>query len=385
MLLIKNGRILTITNGIIENGDILINEDKIIEIGHNLEAPQDAQIIDASGKWIMPGIIDCHTHIGLDEQYCWDDINELNELGDPVTPALRCVDGFCPQDPAIGEAIAAGITSVISHTGSIQIISGQSAAFKLVPSGRLEDMILDPCVGIKGGFGGTPKKFYYAMKKMPSTRMGEAAIMRQALAMACSYKNGWRPSGGILWDEEEKLKALQPLIERKIPWRVHVYKVYDIMTVMRIADEFNIRLVLEHCGEAPIIADEIARRNVLVVVGPGCFIGPTKPEVFYPLLENIYKLEEAGVVFAFQTDHPILSVSSLPQAVGIAVKHGLSESAALKALTINAAKVMGKEDRIGSIEVSKDADLIITTGSIFDYNTFVDMTIINGKVVYKRD
>jgi imidazolonepropionase-like amidohydrolase len=380
--LIKGGRILTITNGILDKGDILIENEKIIAVNQDLVAPANAEIIDSVGKWVMPGIIDCHTHMGLDETYFWDDINELNEMGDPVTPSLRCVDGFNPNDPAIRVALASGITSIISHTGSIQMLSGQSASYKLVPNGCLDTMVRKKTVGIKGGFGGTPKHFYYAMKKFPCTRMGEAAILRQAFADATAYKNGWRPASEGLWDETEKLEVLQQLINGDIPWYVHVYKLNDINTCMRIAQEFNIKMVLEHGGEAAMIADTLAERNIAVTIGPWGFIGAIKPETIYPTHEHVQELIDAGVVFGFQSDHPIIHSASLPQAVANLVRNGLDEGEALKALTLNGARILGEEQRLGSIEVGKNADIVIASGSIFDYQTSVEKVLIDGKTVF---
>ncbi len=384
MLLIQNAKVLTVTNGTFPKGDILIDGGKIIRVAEKIDPPAGAELLDACGRWVMPGMIDCHTHLGLDELYHWDDINELNEMGDPITPALRCVDGFYADDPAVMDALAAGVTSVIVHTGSIQVISGQSASYKLIPCKETSKMVLNPCVGIKGGFGGTPKRFYCKLHKIPSTRMGEAAVMRQALADAVAYRDGWRPEGDGLWEQEEKLKALQPLINGQTPWRVHVYKLHDIYTCMRIAEEFGIRMVLEHGGESPMIAKQLAEKNIYVTVGPSGFIGSVKPETFYPVIEHVQELEDAGVIFSFQTDHPIITVASLPQAVAMLVRNGLDEGVALKALTINAAIIMGEEKRLGSIEPGKDADLVIATGSIFDHQTFVDQVLINGETVFDR-
>jgi imidazolonepropionase-like amidohydrolase len=380
--LIKGGRILTITNGIFENGDVLIENNKIISVDQGIAPPANAEIVDATGKWVMPGMIDCHTHLGLDETYIWDDINELNEMGDPVTPSLRCVDGFNPNDPAIRVALASGITSIVSHTGSIQMLSGQSSSFKLVPNGCIDAMVRRKTVGIKGGFGGTPKRFYYAMKKYPCTRMGEAAVLRQAFADATAYRDGWRPVSKGLWDETEKLEALQPLINGDISWCVHVYKLNDIYTCIRIAQEFNLKIVLEHGGEAAMIADKLAEKNIFVTIGPSGFIGIIKPETLYPVLEHVQEMVDAGVVFGFQSDHPIIHSASLPQAVATLVRKGLDEGEALKALTLNGAKILGEEQRLGSIEAGKNADIVIASGSIFDFQTRVEKVLIDGKTVF---
>jgi imidazolonepropionase-like amidohydrolase len=382
--IIKGGRILTITHGILEKGDILIENGKIVAVSEELATPEAAEIINAAGKFVMPGMIDCHTHIGLDETYIWDDINELNEIGDPITPFLCSVDGFNPKDSSIRAALASGITSVISHTGSIQMLSGQSASFKLIPDGNIDLMVRKNPVCIKGGFGGTPKRFYHSLKKFPSTRMGEATVLRQAFIDATAYKNGWKPTIQGQWNEVEKLEALLQLINGEIPWSVHVYKLYDICTCLRIAQEFDIKLVLEHGGEAAMIADELASKDIAVTIGPSGFIGAVKPETLFPVLDHLQEFINADVVFGFQSDHPIIHSASLPQAVGMLVRRGFNEDNALEALTLNGAKILGEEHILGSLESGKNADIVIASGSIFDYQTHVELVMIDGKIVFSN-
>lgn len=449
--MIKHGKLFTIANGVLENGDILIEDGKIAAVDRGLPVPEGTEVIDAAGTYVTPGLIDTHAHIGLDEWGNWYDINELNEIGDPITPQLRGVDGFYCRDRAIGQAAAAGITSIIVHTGSIQLFSGQSFAFKTKQNVSLNDMLIDSCIGIKGGFGGTPKRFYDSVGGYPATRMGGAYVLRKTLADACAYRDGllaekkellaaerkelrtaarkggllagksgelagedWDPEKGMLptgkhglpdsshhlsgsrydlldgthdlsggirrtWDEEEKLKALQPLVNGTIPWRVHVYKLYDIVTCLRIAKEFGIRVVLEHGGESPLIAEQLAEMGVYVTVGPSAFIGSVKPETFYSVMDNVGRFIDAGVTFGFQSDHPIIHTASLPTAVGMYVRKGLPEDKALEALTLSGAKIIGFEDRLGSIEVGKDADLVIASGSVFDPATVIHRVLIDGE------
>ncbi len=384
MRCIRKGIVYTITHGILKDSDILIENGKIKEIGSNLVVPKDCEIIDASGLRIYPGMIDTHTHLGLDEWGNWDEINELNEIGDPTTPQFSAVDGIYHQDKAIEEAASAGITSIIVHPGSIQLFSGQSCALKTKHSKCLKEMLISSNIGIKGGYGGTPKRFYKSIGGLPTTRMGEAYVLRQTLADACAYLEHNYVRENREWDEAEKMYALKPLLEGKIPWRVHVYKLYDIMTCIRIAKEFGIKMVLEHGGESPEIAEFLAENNIPVTVGPSGFIGSKKPETFYSVLDNIEKYIDAGTLFGFQSDHPIIHTASLPRAVGTLVKKGLNEEKALEAMTLSGAKIIGCENRIGSIDVGKDADIVIATGSVFDPMTKICEVLIDGETVYSK-
>lgn len=380
--LIKNGTIYTVSHGVLYHSDILISDSKIERIGKEIEAEPNTHVLDATGLNVYPGLIDTHTHLGLDEWSNWDEINELNEMGNPVTAQLKAIDGLNWNDRAFSEAAAAGITSIIVHTGSIQIISGQSCAVK-TRTGDLSSKLIDGCIGIKGGFGGTPKAFYGALAGYPATRMGEAFVMRQALANACAYRDHkYIPEGNRFWDSEECMIALQPLVTRKIPWRVHVYKLYDILTCIRISEEFDIKIVLEHGGESPQIAEFLAEKGIPVTVGPSGFIGQKKPETFYSVLDNVEKYYNAGTIIGFQSDHPIIHSASLPRALGMYIRNGLDESKVLESMTLNGAKIIGKEDRIGSLDVGKDADIVIANGSVFDPMTTIMKVFIDGIQVY---
>ena len=386
MKLLKGGRLFTVSHGILEYTDILIKDETIFKIEENIIPSSETEIIDICGKRVYPGLIDCHTHLGLDEEGDWEYKNELNEMGDPITPQLRAIDGFYPKDRAIKEAVSAGITTVITTTGSIQTISGQAAAIKLIPDSHVSEMLLDPCVGIKGGLGENPKYFYQKMQKMPTSRMGSAYLIRQILSDTIAYQKGWQPReyGKSFWNQKEKLKVLNLLFDKKIPWRVHAHRDYDILTALRIAREFDINVVIEHATEAPLIVDELINSKAGVVIGPVGFTVSKKTEADYPILENLNVLVQRGIRFAFCTDHPIISLSHLPQAVAQAIHYGLSEEKALQAITINAAEILGMPDRIGSIDIGKDADLIIADGSIFDFNTSIKMVLVNGNVVVKK-
>jgi len=346
MKAIRGGKIHTISHGVLDPGDVLVERGKIAAVGSNLGLPPGCEVTEVRGMWVTPGLIDPHTHLGLDEEGVWAERNELNEMGDPITPHLRAVDGFWAGDRAILQAVRAGVTAVIATTGSIQVLSGQAAAIRLKPTGRLKDMLLAAPVGIKGG---------------------------------------WRPeesSSTRFQEEEMKLRALVPLMKREIPWRVHAHRADDILTALRVAGEFGFRVVIEHGTEAPLLADELAEAGAMVVLGPGGFTGGTKQESHFPTLEHLRELIRAGVPFAFTTDHPVLPLCSLPLLVGEAVSRGLlEEKVALEALTMGAAVILGMEHRLGSLDVGKDADLVVADGPILDFRTRVRGVMVDGEWV----
>ncbi|MCR4398724.1 MAG: amidohydrolase family protein [Firmicutes bacterium] len=385
MILIRGGRVLTVARGTLEDADVLVDGNRIAAVGPHLDAPDDAEVIDARGKWVMPGLIDCHTHLGLDEEGNWDDTNELNEMGDPVTPHLRAVDGFCPQDAAVAQAVAAGVTAAVVTTGSIQVLSGQAAAVKLIPGASLDEALVRSPVGIKGGLGENPKKHYGKLGKYPTSRMGVAACLRQAFADAVSYRGGWRPEAARdgEWDPAAKAESLQPLLDNAVPWRVHAHRADDILTALRIASEFGIKVVIEHGTEAPLVARELAAAGAPVVLGPLGLTAPMKQESCFPTLGGLDRLREEGVLFSFTTDHPVLSLASLPAVAACAIRAGLPEEDALKAVTLDAARILGIPERLGSLEAGKDADIAIATGSPFDYRTVVETVLVNGTLVVR--
>lgn len=386
MLLIKNGKIFPVTYPIISKGDILIHKKKIKKIDENIQCESVNKYIDATGKFIYPGLIDCHTHLGLDEAYKWYDKEELNEIGDPITPHLRAIDGFNPNDPGITEAMQNGITSVTATTGSIQILSGQAAAVKLIPNGARQDFLIKPCIGIKGGLGENPKKYYKSINMMPTNRMASAFLLRQSLYDAVAYINGWKPNetSTTLWNRLEKLKALLPVIQRKIPLRIHAHRHYDILTAIRIAQEFKIKLVIEHATESFLILKEIKRLKIPLVLGPNGFTVSEKNESGFETFSHIKHLQNKNILFAFGSDHPVIATAYLPRMLSKLTHYGINESSLLQSLTINAARIMGCEKLIGSIEPDKDADLVITNGPIFNPRTKVEYVFINGEIVFQR-
>ncbi|MGL5753327.1 MAG: amidohydrolase [Paraclostridium sp.] len=385
MLFIKNGNINTITNGII-NGDILIENGKIVEIGNNIVVPLDAEVVDAQGNLVLPGFIDAHTHLGLWEDGMGFEGADGNEETDPITPHLNPIDGINPMDRSFEEARNGGITSVCTTPGSANVMGGQCIAIKTFGR-RIDKMVIKNPVASKVAFGENPKSCYGQEEKAPQTRMAIAAMMRETLKEAEEYLDA------ILLHEEDdenekpdydmKMESLLPVLRRDIPFKVHAHRADDIFTAIRIAKEFNLKLTLDHCTEGHLIVEDLVEEGYPVVVGPS-LSERSKIELRNLTFDTAGILSNAGMDVCLTTDHPVVPVHYLPICAGIAVKHGMNKEKALEAITINCAKVLGIEDRVGSIEVGKDADIVIWNNNPLEIQSNVLYTIIDGKIVYKK-
>ncbi|WP_353892723.1 amidohydrolase [Proteinivorax hydrogeniformans] len=385
MIAITNGKIFTMANETLENGTVLIKDGKIEEVGENIDIPKDAEVIDAKGQVVMPGLIDAHSHIGIFEEAMGFEGADGNETTHPSTPHLRAIDAVNPMDTALKEAYEGGITTVVSGPGSANVIGGQGMAMKTYGKIIDEMVILEP-TGMKCAYGENPKRVYSSQKKAPSTRMGTAAVMREELTKAQEYLKKLEKAEE---DPEKapardlKMEGLVKVLRKEIPLRAHAHRADDIVTALRIAEEFDVEITIEHCTEGHLVADYLAEKKVDVVIGPTLSSRP-KVELANLTFETGRVLWEAGVKFAIMTDHPVIPQHYLPICAALAHKDGLPKEEALKAITINAAEIIGVGERVGSIEKGKDADIILLDGDLFDYKTKVLKTIINGEVIYDR-
>ena len=385
MLFIKNGVINTVTNGII-HGDILIENGKIIKIGKNISHPQGVQVIDANGNQVYPGFIDAHTHLGLWEDGMGFEGADGNEETDPITPHLNPIDGINPMERSFEEARNGGITSVCSTPGSANVMGGQCIAIKTVGR-RIDKMVIKNPVASKIAFGENPKSCYGQEEKAPQTRMAIAAMLRETLKEAEQYLDA------ILMHEEDdenekpdydiKMESLLPVLRREIPFKVHAHRADDMFTAIRIAKEFNLKLTLDHCTEGHLIVEDLLEEGYPVVVGPS-LSERSKIELRNLTFDTAGILSNAGMNVSLTTDHPVVPLHYLPICAGIAVKHGMMYEKAIEAITINAAKLLGIEDRVGSLEIGKDADIVIWDNDPLEIQSNVLYTIIDGKVVYSK-
>jgi imidazolonepropionase-like amidohydrolase len=385
-LAIINAEIHTVAQKEPIQGGILVADGKIADIG-DITIPDDADVIDAAGARVYPGFIDSHTHLGVSEQgFGWEG-RDYNEMTEPVTTHLRALDAINPEEDGFREAVEAGITTVMSTPGSANILGGSTVVLK-TGGGLLHQRVLRENAGIKAALGENPKRIYSSQKKMPSTRMASAALLREALVAAGNYMDKIERAGGDsekLPPRDLKLEALIPVLKKEIPIRMHAHRADDIATALRIAREFDIDLTLEHASEAHLIADKVAATGFPATVGPSLG-NPGKVETQNKTLETVKVLSEAGMTVALTTDHPVLSIYELLHAAAAVVREtGMDDYDVLRCITINAAKILGVEDRVGSIEKGKDADLVIVDGHPFDYLSQVLYTIIDGQVVYPKE
>lgn len=381
MLLIKNGYIKTMAGADIENGAILIDDNgKIAAIGTDVEAPEGAKVIDAGGRLVTPGLVEAHSHIGVrNSAIRWEGIDH-NEKSDPITPQMRAIDAFNPMDEALDEAIKHGVTTACTGPGSANVVGGTFMAVKLVGK-RVDDMIVKNPVAMKCAFGENPKSAYgQSSHKAPNTRMATASLLRELLFKARNYLAAKEAGKEPTFDM--KLEAMIPVMKGEIPLKAHAHRADDIFTSIRIAKEFGVKLTLDHCTEGALIADELAAEGYPAMVGPS-FGGKSKPELLNKSFATPAALHAAGVPFSIITDAPVIPLQHLAMCAGFAISEGLPTEAAWHAITINPATQMGIADRVGSLEVGKDGDLVIWSADpLKEIGIAADMTVVDGKIVY---
>ncbi|MCI8934087.1 MAG: amidohydrolase [Clostridiaceae bacterium] len=385
MILIKNGTVKTMAGPDIENGQVLLDGGKIVAVGQQVDAPADAQVIDAAGCLVTPGLVDGHCHIGLEEAAIRFEGTDGNECTDPVTPHVRAIDAIQPMDETLAQAAAAGVTTAVTGPGSGNVVGGTFVAIKMHGK-RVDDMILKYPVAMKCAFGENPKRVYGGQKKMPITRMGTAALLRDLLARTVEYDEAKKayaadPKNAKKPPVDVKLEAMLPVIHKEIPLKAHAHRADDIFTALRIAKEFDVDITLDHCTEGHLIVDELVKEGKGVLVGP-TMGDKSKFELKNKSFETPKALNEAGLTMCIITDAPVIPLEYLSLCAGLAVNAGLDEQEAWKAITINPAKITGIADRVGSLEVGKDADVAIFRGNpITDLQYKTEYTIINGEIV----
>ena len=382
MLLIKNAYIKTMVTEDIPHGCILIGDDgKILSVGTALEARAGTEVIDAGGRLVTPGCIDAHCHIGLDNEGMGWEGNDYNEIVEPLTPQLRAIDSINPMDEAFTNALAGGVTSACTGPGSANVVGGTFVAIKLVGK-RVDNMIIKDPIAMKCAFGENPKRCYgQGGKKSPMTRMAVAALLRELLFKTQRYMQDKQAGKNPPFDM--KLEAMIPVLEGKIPLKAHAHRADDILTSIRVAKEFGVKLTLDHCTDGALIADELAKEGLPAFVGPSLG-GKSKIELRNKSFTTPAVLHEAGVPISIITDAPVIPLQYLPMCAGMAVDAGLNIEEAWRAITINPATQIGIADRVGSLEPGKDADIVIWTADpLTTIGGAAYMTIVDGKVVHK--
>lgn len=372
MIAIKDGTIVTVKNGTIRDGVILVEGSTIREVGQDIAIPPSSTVIDAAGCYVVPGFIDAHCHVGISEEVFRIEGNDINETTDPITPYLQALDGVNLNDLAFDDAVRSGVTRLMVHPGSANVLGGQSVLLKSWSPTPMEMVYRHPW-GLKAALGENPKRVYGNQNKAPKTRMANAALLREALHTASrnSEKEQLEPK------DEFRQKALIRVIRREMPLWLHVHRADDILTALRIKDEFNIDMVLQHGTEAHLVADEIARRGVAVCLGP-LLTNRAKVEMQEVSFRNVPLLQKAGIQFCLITDHPVIPIQYLGVCAALAVREGLDEETAIRALTWNPAHILGVDQELGSIEPGKKADIVIFDGHPLEVKSRVRQVLVDG-------
>lgn len=389
---IKGATLLTVTQGVIPGGTLVIKDGKIEAVGRDVAIPKDAQVIDAAGKFVMPGIIDSHSHMGV---YPWPNASaheDGNEMIDPLTPHVRAEDAFFLEDPALERARAGGVTTIQAIPGSGNLSGGMGVMIKLRRGNTLDDMKVENAPRcIKMAFGENPKRVYGSRHQMPMTRMGNAAVVRKAFTDAREYVARWgefekakdSPHPMTRPERDPKLETLSAIMRGEIRVNIHCYRKDDLLTVLRICDEFGWKpAAFHHVLEGYKIADELARRDIGACTWADWW--GFKMEAWDGIPENAALMAAKGVRVAIHSDSSD-GVQRLFHEAAKAVRHGMTEEQGLKSLTCWPASILGLEKRLGSLEQGKDADIAIFSRHPFDIYTLVDMTLVDGKVVFDRE
>lgn len=393
MKAIVNATILCPFQGLVEKGTILFDKGKIVAVGKSVTVPQGSKIIDVDGKYVLPGFIDAHCHQGMfDGSIGWAG-RDGNEMTTPITPEMRGRDGFNPFEPSLKEVLRGGVTAINTGPGSGNVISGESFVIKPTGIGVVDEMIILSPSGLKVAFGENPKRVHGAEnKRMPMTRMGIAALLRKTFTDGQNYLEEWKAFGAKAREARDKgevppnppkrnlgMETIAKVLKREIPLHAHAHRADDIVTAIRIAEEFNLRLVIIHCTEGHKIAKHIARKKVPAVIGPTLF-WTSKPETRERGFETAVILNKAGVQVALQTDS-LTPMNYFPLLPMYAIKHGMSRDDALRCVTINPAEILDIQSQVGSLEPGKDADIVVWSGHPFEFYSEVTQVFINGKRV----
>lgn len=385
MLYIKNAYIKTMEGADLARGDILVQDGKIVEVGEHVNAPSEATVIDGEGMFITPGLVDAHSHAGLREDGNKVEGEDVNEIpNSPICPQVRAIDAVNVMDRALTEAYENGITSIVISTGSLNVVGGQAAAIKTCGT-CVDNMIIKHPVAVKIALGENTKGAYGALNKTPRSRLGIASLLRETLYKAKHYKEALESA-----DESKRppfdmqMEALLPVMRGDIPLKTHAHRADDILTALRVAREFGVKLTLEHCTEGHLILEEIVKSGFPAVVGPS-LIARSKVELKNHSIENAGALVEAGVKVALTTDAPVEPLKYLIIEAQLLLRGGLKEEDAWRGMTINPAEIIGIENRVGSLGKGKDADIVIFTANPLQVvDAHVAMTIMDGKIIYQN-
>jgi imidazolonepropionase-like amidohydrolase len=381
------GYVVPVDGEPIDGGTVLIENGVIVAVGADadIDIPEDAELIDASGSWVLPGFVDAHVHLGVHEEGEGWSGNDTNEMTDPNGARFRALDGIDPTEQGFDDALAGGVTSVVIKPGSGNPIGGQTVGLKTW--GRTAfDVVFAESVSVKSALGENPKRVYGEQKKTPSTRLGVAAVIREAFTSARNYaaQREHARAEGKPFDVDLTKETLARVLDGELYWDQHVHRADDIVTAIRLADEFGYKLVVNHGTEGHLIADILAEREIPVIIGP-LFTTRSKVEVRHRTLRSPGILARAGVKIAITTDHPVIPINFLVYQAALSVKDGLDPDTAIRALTVNPASMLGLDDKVGSLKPGLDADVVLWSGDPLDVMNRAMRVFVRGREVYHFD
>jgi len=384
---IVGGYVVPVDGEPVDGGTVLIENGRITAVGPeaDVDIPEEADLVDAAGAWVLPGFIDAHVHLGVHEEGEGWSGNDTNEMTDPNGARFRAIDGIDPFEIGFDDALSGGVTSVVIKPGSGNPIGGQTVGVKTWGRTAL-DMVFAEQVSVKSALGENPKRVYGEKKQTPSTRLGVAAIIRDAFTKARNYaaQRDHAQAEGKPFDTDLTLETLAQVLDGTLYWDQHTHRADDIVTAIRLAKEFGYKLVVNHGTEGHLIADVLAEEGVPVILGP-LFTTRSKVELRNRTLRSAGILARAGVKLAITTDHPVVPINFLVYQAALAVKDGLEPEAALRALTVNPASMLGLDDRIGALKPGLDADVVVWSGDPLDVMNRALRVFVRGREVYTFD
>lgn len=376
MIALTGGKILTMCGKSLEHGTILVRNSKIASVGKNIDIPSGCRIIDVTGKIITPGLIDAHTHLGIENEGMGWAGSDVNERSEPVTPGMHALDAINPADLGLLEAYQGGITTVMVAPGSANPIAGQCVLLKTMPKPTVEQTLLRRYAGLKIAFGENPKRVYGAeRRKMPVSRMATAALIREAFWKARQYLASQKEKE---WKYDMGMEAIAKVLRKEMPLRAHAHRADDIVTAVRIAQEFDVDIIIEHGTEAYLVAELLAVSEIPVILGP-TLSTRSKVELKDKTMESPVLLYRQGVSFAMMSDHPVTPSCFLPVYAGLSTRYGLPEQQALKMITCDAAKILGIDDRVGSLAPGMDADLVVWSKDPLHTSAYPEIVMVDGQ------
>lgn len=376
MIALTGGNIITMCGKNLERGTLLVRDGKIWGADNNINIPPGCRVMDITGKTVTPGLIDAHTHLGIDNEGLGWEGRDVNERSEPVTPGMHTLDAINPADLGLAEAYRGGVTTVMVAPGSANPVGGQCVIIKTAPKPTVDQMLVERYAGLKIAFGENPKRSYgLELKKAPVTRMATAALIRDTLWKARQYME---KQNGKDFQYNMGLEAVVKVLRKEMPLRAHAHRADDIITAIRIAREFAVDIIIEHGTEAYLVADVLAAEEIPVILGP-TLSTRSKPELLDKTMESPALLYRHGVTFAMMSDHPVIPCCFLSVYAGLATRYGLPASQALKMITCDAAKILGLADRIGSLAPGMDADLVVWSDDPLVISARPEMVMIDGK------